>query len=175
MVFAFSHPVETFPVSILKPVLRNDDSDINGMIGYTFEQTSLTEILEEVLEGLQPLPDKSKAVIHRSQLPVCQVDPSQIRSLFQNLIANALKYNNSPEPLVRIGCRDMGPEYLLSVKDNGIGIPNEFHDRIFMIFQRLHTRIDCLTYHFVVSFSHLHEHLTFTLRTQPWPFAPNSV
>lgn len=105
-----------------------------------FEQTDLTQILEEVLEGLHPLLNKSKAVIHRPQLPVCRVDASQIRSLFQNLIANALKYNNSPEPSVHISCRELDAEYLLSVEDNGIGIPKAFHDRIFMIFQRLHTR-----------------------------------
>ena len=73
----------------------------------------------------------------------CRSVPSmanQIQSLFQNLILNALKYNQSGSPCVEIGCRDDEDKYRFFVKDNGIGIASKFHERIFLVFQRLHTQ-----------------------------------
>ena len=73
-------------------------------------------------------------------MPECPVDANQIQSLFQNLILNALKYNQSGSPCVEIGCRDDEDKYRFFVKDNGIGIASKFHERIFLVFQRLHTQ-----------------------------------
>jgi two-component system, chemotaxis family, sensor kinase Cph1 len=60
--------------------------------------------------------------------------------LFQNLIGNALKYRNSKPPVIHIGCRRDDDHWFFSVQDNGIGIDSKFAEKIFIIFQRLHTR-----------------------------------
>jgi signal transduction histidine kinase len=60
--------------------------------------------------------------------------------VFQNLIANAIKFRGEDPPVVDIAARDLGDEWELTVTDNGIGIDQEFAERIFVIFQRLHAR-----------------------------------
>jgi light-regulated signal transduction histidine kinase (bacteriophytochrome) len=67
------------------------------------------------------------------------VDAAQVQSLFQNLIVNAVRYNESPKSNIEIGCREHEHTYDFFVKDNGIGISPQFHQRIFKVFQRLHT------------------------------------
>jgi PAS domain S-box-containing protein len=107
-----------------------------------FESSDLTKILKETLEYLQPNIKDKKAVVTYAKLPILAVDRNQIHGLFQNLIGNALKYNDSPVPTIEVGCEDTHREYRFFVKDNGIGIEQEFQDKIFMIFQRLHARTD---------------------------------
>ena len=88
-------------------------------------------------------PEDSSVGVLNGVARICdesQVDPAQITSLFQNLILNGLKYNQSEIPTVEVGCRQLSDSYRFHVKDNGIGIAPEFHDRIFLLFQRLHTR-----------------------------------
>jgi chemotaxis family two-component system sensor kinase Cph1 len=58
--------------------------------------------------------------------------------VFRNLISNAMKFNDKPNPEIRIGVREEQDEHIFSVADNGIGIDKQYFDRIFMIFQRLH-------------------------------------
>jgi light-regulated signal transduction histidine kinase (bacteriophytochrome) len=74
-----------------------------------------------------------------ADLPTLTVDATQIRSLFQNLIMNAVRYNTSPKPVIEIGHTNQDNTCQFFVKDNGIGISPKFHDRIFGVFQRLHT------------------------------------
>ncbi len=66
-------------------------------------------------------------------------DAKQIEQLFRNLVENAIKYNTSERPVVNISVREKWEEYLFMVEDNGIGISKEYHNRIFTMFQRLHT------------------------------------
>ena len=67
--------------------------------------------------------------------------PSQLVQLFQNLIGNAMKFRSEAPPKIHVdACRDGDGYWRFSVRDNGIGIDPEFQDRIFLIFQRLHTR-----------------------------------
>ncbi len=73
-------------------------------------------------------------------MPTVRADHTQLVQLFQNLIGNALKFRSEAPPKIHVdACRD-GDHWRFSVRDNGIGIKPEFQDRIFLIFQRLHTR-----------------------------------
>jgi light-regulated signal transduction histidine kinase (bacteriophytochrome) len=60
--------------------------------------------------------------------------------VFQNLIANAIKFQGDTPPRIHVSAQDQGGEWLFSVRDNGIGIDREYADRLFVIFQRLHTK-----------------------------------
>jgi PAS domain S-box-containing protein len=104
------------------------------------ERTDLNEIVQAVLENLNPVIQEKQAGISCAPLPTLRVDRNQMVSLFQNLLANALKYNHDQSPEIKIGYEDEGESCRFYVRDNGIGIDPQFHDRIFMIFQRLHTR-----------------------------------
>ncbi len=107
--------------------------------GATFMATDLNLLVTDVLENLQSIIEEKKAEITCAELPELKIDAEQIRSLFQNLIMNALRYNQSPGPVIEIGCRRQDNVCFFSIKDNGIGIAEEFYKRIFMVFQRLHT------------------------------------
>jgi chemotaxis family two-component system sensor kinase Cph1 len=69
-----------------------------------------------------------------------RADASQVAQLFQNLLANAIKFRGENILRVHVSARDEGRGWVFSVKDNGIGIDRQYADRIFVIFQRLHTR-----------------------------------
>jgi light-regulated signal transduction histidine kinase (bacteriophytochrome) len=83
--------------------------------------------------------DAGAEVVH-GELPVVIGDHTQLVQLFQNLVGNAVKFRGEATPRVEITARQEGGEWLFSVRDNGIGIPPEFAERIFVIFQRLHER-----------------------------------
>ncbi|MFO7750906.1 MAG: transporter substrate-binding domain-containing protein [Desulfobacteraceae bacterium] len=106
----------------------------------SFEPADLTKVLEEVLEHLQSTITEKNGVVTYSRLPTLTVDRHQIQSLFQNLIANSLKYNDHTQPTIEIGYEDKGHVTCFFIKDNGIGIAEEYHGKVFMIFQRLHAR-----------------------------------
>ncbi|MCP4746501.1 MAG: PAS domain S-box protein [Desulfobacteraceae bacterium] len=107
--------------------------------GGTFKLADLNIIIQKTLDDLHSIIDQKKPRITCAKLPTVNVDADQIRSLFQNLILNAIKYNESDTPVIEIGSRDDGKYYRFFIKDNGIGIEPMFHKRIFLIFQRLHT------------------------------------
>jgi chemotaxis family two-component system sensor kinase Cph1 len=67
-------------------------------------------------------------------------DETQLIQLFLNLIGNAIKFHSSQPPKIHIGAERLEHEWLFSIQDNGIGLDPQFSDRIFIIFQRLHTR-----------------------------------
>ena len=69
-----------------------------------------------------------------------KADAGQLTQLFQNLIGNAIKFRSKEAPKIHIGVRKDGEQWVFSVKDNGIGVQAEYFERIFVIFQRLHTR-----------------------------------
>jgi light-regulated signal transduction histidine kinase (bacteriophytochrome) len=84
---------------------------------------------------------ENAAGIKKGELPVVNGDETQLLQLFQNLIGNAIKFQKpGAAPEVHISSGKQGDSWLFSVTDNGIGIDNKFSDRIFEIFQRLHTR-----------------------------------
>lgn len=97
-------------------------------------------IVENVIRNLDTAINESRAVIIRDQLPVVQGDPAQFAQLFQNLIGNAIKYRGERAPEIHVGCRPRDGDWLFSIRDNGIGMEPQYFDRIFRLFQRLHTR-----------------------------------
>lgn len=132
---------------------------IRGLLDYSrvgsrpdpFIATDLTRLVGEVLDDIEVLIEKSGASIEVQDLPTLEVDPIQMRQLFQNLIINALKFHGAEKPLVKIhaepsclnvvDCDDPdGKAYRIFVEDNGIGFEEQYVDRIFTLFQRLHGR-----------------------------------
>ncbi len=104
-----------------------------------FTSTDLKQLIKTVLENTESTIQDHNATIVCADLPTLSVDPSQIQSLFQNLIANGIKYNKSSAPRIEIDCQPYDHGYEFIVKDNGIGISPEFYGQIFQVFQRLHT------------------------------------
>jgi light-regulated signal transduction histidine kinase (bacteriophytochrome) len=95
-----------------------------------------------VLEDLSERISQSGAQVDIAHpLPSLQCDPIRTAAVFENLITNAIKYNDRAEKRVSVGCRE-GPTPTLFVRDNGIGIPAEHQAAVFTIFRRLHDRDD---------------------------------
>jgi PAS domain S-box-containing protein len=109
-------------------------------LGKPFEPTDLESTLDVVLMNLQASITENGAVVTHDKLPVVVADGGQLVQLFQNLIGNAIKFHGKEPPRVHVSVQVKETEYLFSVRDNGIGIAPEYFDRLFKIFQRLHTR-----------------------------------
>lgn len=105
-----------------------------------FEPTDLNTILGKVRANLQMRIEEENAVVVSEELPTIPADPPQMIQLFQNLIDNAIKFRAEDPPRVHIKAKEAEQEWVISVSDNGIGIDPQYFDRIFVIFQRLHTR-----------------------------------
>ena len=122
---------------------------INGLLEYSrisrtervLEDIDLNDVLKDVLSNLQTRIKETDAEIEYDTLPVVKADRPQMVQLFQNLLGNALKFVNGKPPEIKITFRalDKGG-YEFSIKDNGIGIEPQYADRIFLIFQRLHSK-----------------------------------
>jgi light-regulated signal transduction histidine kinase (bacteriophytochrome) len=85
---------------------------------------------------------ESNAIITVDSLPHMWANPSQITQLFQNLIANAIKFRGNVQPEIHVSAEQIDGQTIFSVRDNGIGIAPEYHQKIFGIFQRLLSRRD---------------------------------
>jgi light-regulated signal transduction histidine kinase (bacteriophytochrome) len=96
--------------------------------------------LDRALENLKLVLEENQAEVKREPLPVVTVDDVQLIQVFQNLIANAIKFHGDEPPRIRIAAEARDKEWVFSVRDNGIGIDPQYLDRIFIIFQRLHER-----------------------------------
>ncbi len=97
-------------------------------------------VLEAALKNLAAAIEESRASITAGKLPTVRADAAQLTLVFQNLIGNAIKFRGPEEPRVHVAVADRAGEWIFSIRDNGIGIKPEHADRIFVIFQRLHTR-----------------------------------
>ncbi len=102
--------------------------------------TDCNAVLDHVLANLQIAIRDSQASVTHEPLPTVQGDGAQLEQLFQNLVANAIKFHGDQPPEVHIAARREGREWVFSVRDNGIGIDPKYFERIFVLFQRLHTR-----------------------------------
>jgi PAS domain S-box-containing protein len=114
-----------------------------GTRGGAFEPVDANSILARVLVILGPSIEEQNAVVTQDDLPTVEADAGQLAQLFQNLIGNAIKFRRpGVQPRVHLAVRDGGDEWIFSVADNGIGIDPEYAERIFVIFQRLHNRLE---------------------------------
>jgi len=102
--------------------------------------TDCRAVVEQALTNLQAAVQESGAVVNWNGLPVLEADPAQLTQVFQNLIGNAIKFHGTETPLIQIDAEKKDHEWVLTVSDNGIGIPAENWQDIFVIFRRLHTR-----------------------------------
>jgi signal transduction histidine kinase len=99
-------------------------------------------IIKEVLLSLGPAIAESGAVVTHATLPTILADHSQMSQLLQNLIGNAIKFRGKELPLISLETERVGPDWLFSVRDNGIGIAPEYAENIFVVFHRLHGRTE---------------------------------
>lgn len=104
------------------------------------QRTDCAQILAQVLANLDAAIVQSKALVTWDPMPTLNAEPSQLVELFQNLISNAIKFQGTEQQRVHIGATREGEEWVFCVRDNGIGIDPQYSERIFIIFQRLHTR-----------------------------------
>jgi signal transduction histidine kinase len=111
-----------------------------GTRGTEFTATDCNMVLAHTLLDLKAVTDESGARVTQDCLPIVIGDEFQLGQLFQNLIGNAVKYRGARVPAIHVGCKREGNMWRFSVKDNGIGIDTKYFERIFEIFQRLHTK-----------------------------------
>jgi light-regulated signal transduction histidine kinase (bacteriophytochrome) len=122
---------------------------IRGLLAYSrvgrktegFNPTDMEAVFRSATTNLAASIGEADASIQHEALPTVQAEGQQMVQLMQNLLGNAIKYRTANRrPELHVGARREGRGWVFWVRDNGIGIVAEDHDRIFMIFQRLHTR-----------------------------------
>ena len=110
-----------------------------GRKGNPFEPANCETILQNALSNLETAIKESGAAVTHDPLPTVMADAPQLARLFQNLVGNGLKYRAKEAPRVHVSASRKNREWVFSVRDNGIGIEAAHHERVFTIFQRLHT------------------------------------
>ncbi len=132
---------------------------INDLLSYSrvttgakeFQKVSLSNILTDVISDLQIRIEETKATINFDPLPTIDCEPMQMRQLFQNLLGNALKFRKADvSPIITVTTENVPDDEVRGIEahinlvfaDNGIGFENQFKDKIFTIFQRLHSRTE---------------------------------
>ncbi|MET0652572.1 MAG: PAS domain S-box protein, partial [Hyphomicrobiaceae bacterium] len=112
-----------------------------GTKGKDLKDTSSEEAFQRALENLRGAIEDSGALVTHDPLPEVLADERQLVQLFQNLVGNAIKYQNPGIPKIHVGAARNGAEkWVFSVQDNGLGIDPQYFGRIFGMFQRLHKR-----------------------------------
>jgi signal transduction histidine kinase len=107
-----------------------------------FEPVPLDEVFQEAVIGLASSIRDAGATVTADALPTVPGDRSQLVNLLQNLIGNGLKYQGDAAPVVHVSADRAEGRWSISVRDNGIGIEPQHHERIFEMFRRLHTQKD---------------------------------
>jgi PAS domain S-box-containing protein len=104
-----------------------------------FVRTDLDTLVKDVMKGLNSSVQTSGAEVHIDDLPVLTAEPNQLYQLFQNLIDNAMKFVKDRKPVINVTATEHEDTWEFTVSDNGIGIKEEFREKIFQMFQRLHS------------------------------------
>ncbi|MCS7004004.1 MAG: ATP-binding protein [Cytophagales bacterium] len=126
--------------------MRNLIQDLLKFSRVSTEKEYLAEVnmaipLENAIKNLHNTIESSQAIITYDKMPTLWVNETLMLQVFQNLLSNAIKYRKSNElPRIHVGVYEEEKEWVFFVKDNGIGIEEKFFERIFIIFQRLHTK-----------------------------------
>lgn len=123
---------------------------INDLLSYSrlttqakpFEKIDSRLIFDEALQNLKFAIEENKAQVSQEGLPEIMGDRVQMMQLFQNLIANAIKFHDQKTPRIHVKAERKDQSWLFSVQDNGIGFDPQYTDRIFEIFKRLHTQAE---------------------------------
>jgi len=124
---------------------------INDLLTYSrvgtqalqLQPVDTTQLVDQVVSDLTAAIREGRATVTQDDLPVVMGDPTQLRQLFQNLIANGIKFHRPDEtPRVHVSATRDDGTWTFSVSDNGIGLEPQYLERIFVLFQRLHTRTD---------------------------------
>jgi PAS domain S-box-containing protein len=111
-----------------------------GTKGKELLNTSSEDALRHALSNLRGAIEDSGALVTHDPLPQVLADETQLIQLFQNLVGNAIKYQNPGIPKIHIGATNGGKQYQFAVQDNGLGIDPQYFEKIFGMFQRLHKR-----------------------------------
>ncbi|WP_417799877.1 sensor histidine kinase [Tenacibaculum sp.] len=130
----------------IKKATRRMSSLIKNLLDYSrlgrqreLSKVNCNLLVNDIIEDLNSTIKQSKATIKFSNLPIISAYPTELRLLFQNLISNAIKFSKKEvSPYISIKAKKKDQAWKFYVKDNGIGIPEQFQDKIFSIFQRLH-------------------------------------
>jgi PAS domain S-box-containing protein len=109
----------------------------------SYQNIDLNELLTQITEDLALRLEEANVELKISDLPTVKCERTRFLQLFTNLITNAIKYNDKDKPVIEIGCEDTGKDmFKFFIKDNGKGIPEEYKEKIFDIFQRLDADTD---------------------------------
>lgn len=134
-------------VSKIRAAVKRMQALINALLNYarietrgkTFTAVDCNHVLESCLDNLRAAMIKKNAQVICGELPTILGDQSQIGQVFENLIGNAVKFSTD-EPRIEISAsKKKNKMWEFRIKDNGVGIDPQFHEKIFLIFQRLHT------------------------------------
>lgn len=114
-----------------------------GRSADTPQPTDCGQILDQALRSLSVVIEESGALVGHATLPTVLATPTELMLLFQNLVGNAIKFRHKHRPVrIDVAARRHGDAWTFRVQDNGIGIDPQYFDRIFLVFQRLHTRAE---------------------------------
>lgn len=113
-----------------------------GTKGKPFEKVNCLNIFDHAVSNLRIAIEESGAVITHDEFPTVMADTLQFTQLFQNLMGNAIKFHGKETPRIHISVAQKEGEWLFSIRDNGIGIDPQYVDRVFVIFQRLHSKAE---------------------------------
>jgi len=109
-----------------------------GRTGASYQSVQIEALVQDVTRDLQFSIEERKVDLRiQPTLPTVTCDRARMRQVFKNLISNAIKFSDKANPIVEIGCREGDDANTFWVRDNGIGIDEQYHDKIFQIFQRL--------------------------------------
>ena len=104
------------------------------------EFVNLNDIIESVKANLSTQMEERNAIVQYSDLPELRASSTRLFIVIKNLIENGIKYNVSDQVIIKIESLVRGDRFILSVEDNGIGIDREYHNKIFEMFERLHSK-----------------------------------
>ncbi|MEJ7819128.1 MAG: PAS domain S-box protein [Rubrobacteraceae bacterium] len=113
-----------------------------GTKGRELSPTDISEVFEVARDNCRVAVEESGATVTSDQLPTVVGDFTQLVQLFQNLIGNAIKFRGEEPPEINVGVQRRGRNWIFGFRDNGIGVDPRYAERVFIVFQRLHTKED---------------------------------